>query len=405
VKIALIGTKGMNWGPHVFGGFETAVTELAPRLAAAGCDVTIYCRRHLYGGGFLADRMHGVRLRYVGGIESKNFGTMTNGVLSVADALRSHTDAIVLFNTGLGCLIPWIRATGCRALMHLDGLEWQRGKWGWLARRVFELGARISAGSADELIADSREIQRVYSKRYGRPGVFIPYGARLVDHVSDSLLQPFGIKPRSYYLLVTRFVPENNPLFVIEEFLRARTNRSLVVLGGNFYKSPYEEQIRKIKDPRVHFAGFIADPDLLYAFYRHSYAYIHGHSVGGTNPTMLEALANSCCVLALDTPFSREMLDGDRHGLFWHREDGELAEMVSLVDENPALVERYRRTALERIHGEYNWDHVASRYLELVGSIGRGRSLPKQHLGTDGGAAVTQQEEVGMNARAGAIGE
>src|SRR2546428_4008669 len=134
MKIALIGTKGMNWGPHVFGGFETAVTELAPRLAAAGCDVTIYCRRHLYGVGLLAENVRGVRLRYVGGVESKNLGTITNGVLSVADALRSRADAIVLFNTGLGFLIPGIQSTGCKVLMHLDGLEWERGKWGWLAR-------------------------------------------------------------------------------------------------------------------------------------------------------------------------------------------------------------------------------------------------------------------------------
>ena len=405
MKIALIGTKGMNWGPHVFGGFETAVTELAPRLAAAGCEVTIYCRRHLYGGGVLADKVRGARLRYIGGIESKNFGTMTNGVLSVADALRSGTDAIVLFNTGLGCLIPWIRAAGCRALMHLDGLEWQRGKWGWAARRMFELGARISAGSADELIADSREIQRVYANRYGRSGVYIPYGARLVESISDSLLQPYGIEAGSYYLLVTRFVPENNPLFVIEEFLRARTRRSLVVLGGNFYRSAYEEQIRRVEDPRVRFAGFIPDPDLLFAFYRYSYVYIHGHSVGGTNPTMLEALANSCCVLALDTPFSREMLGGDRYGLFWQKEEGDLAGKLSVIDAEPAMVERYRVAAVQRIHGEYNWDRVAGQYLDLVATLVRGKTSPKQRPVTNGGVGRDGRGEPAVSARAGAIEE
>lgn len=405
MKVALIGTKGMNWGPHVFGGFETAVTELAPRLAAAGCDVTIYCRRHLYGRGALTHRVNGVRLRYIGGLESKNFGTITNGALSVADALRSGADAIVLFNTGLGCFIPWIRAAGCRALMHLDGLEWQRGKWGWAARRMFELGARISAGSADELIADSREIQRVYGNRYGRSGVFIPYGARLVENISDSLLLPYGIKPGSYYLLVTRFVPENNPMFVIQEFLRARTKRSLVILGGNFYRSAYEDEIRRVKDPRVCFAGFIADPDLLYAFYRYSYVYIHGHSVGGTNPTMLEALANSCCVLALDTPFSREMLGGDRYGLFWQKEPGELAEKLSGIDAEPAVVERYRLAAVQRIHGEYNWDHVASQYLDLVATLVRGKSPPRRHPVTDGRIAADGEKEPEVSAGAEAIGE
>jgi len=396
MKIALIGTKGMNWGPHVFGGFETAVTELAPRLAAAGHDVTIYCRRHLYGRGALTEEVHGVQLRYIGGVESKNFGTMTNGVLSVADALRAGTDVIVLFNTGLGCLIPWIRSAGCRAIMHLDGLEWQRGKWGWAARRMFELGARIGARFADELIADSREIQRVYGSRYGRSGVFIPYGARLAVGIKHSLLLPYGVRPETYYLLVTRFVPENNALFIIQEFLRARTKRSLVVLGGNFYGSRYEEEIRQIKDPRVCFAGFIADPDLLYAFYRYSYVYIHGHSVGGTNPTMLEALANSCCVLALDTPFSREMLCGDRYGLLWQKREGELAERLSGLDVDPALVNRYRRSAVERIHGEYNWDHVASRYLDVIGSSRPTTSSGKWQgaTGEDSGAASHREPVV-----------
>jgi glycosyltransferase involved in cell wall biosynthesis len=405
MKIALIGTKGMNWGPHVFGGFETAVTELAPRLAAAGHDVTIYCRRHLYGGGVLADKVRGTQLRYIGGIESKNFGTMTNGVLSVADALRVGTNTIVLFNTGLGFLIPWIRLAGRRALMHLDGLEWQRGKWGWVARRVFEIGARISAGLADELIADSREIQRVYRSRYGRSGVFIPYGARLTQNISDSLLLPYGIEPGSYYLLVTRFVPENNPLLIIKEFLKTRTKRSLVVLGGNFYKSPYEEQIRQIKDPRVRFVGFIADPDLLYAFYRYSYVYIHGHSVGGTNPTMLEALANSCCILALDTPFSREMLGGDRYGLFWQTLEGELAEKISLLDVDPALVKRYRGAAVERIHDEYNWDRVASQYLNIVGPFSLAPSAPTGNLATYGRSAGVGQREPDVNGRTEAVGE
>jgi glycosyltransferase involved in cell wall biosynthesis len=257
--------------------------------------------------------------------------------------------------------------------MHLDGLEWQRGKWGWLARRVFELGAHLSARHADELIADAVEIQRVYRERYGRSGQFIPYGARLVDHISDSLLEPYGINPGSYYLLVTRFVPENNPLFVIREFLRAQTSRTLVVLGGNFYNSPYEREIREVKDPRVRFVGFIADPDALYAFYRHSYAYIHGHSVGGTNPTMLEALANSCCVLALDTPFSREMLSEGRYGLFWRRNDGSLRELLSKADADAGLVREFREVARSRIKGVYDWDSVASRYLEVLGSLSRER--------------------------------
>jgi len=396
VRVALVGTKGMNWGPHVFGGFETAVTELAPRLAAAGCDVTIYCRKHLYGRGPLEERVKGVRLRYVGGIEGKNFGTVTNGVLSIADALRSRTDAIVLFNTGLGLLVPWIRRTGCRVLMHLDGLEWQRGKWGWLARRVFELGAHLSARHADELIADAVEIQRVYAERYGRSGQFIPYGARLVDHISDSLLEPYGIKPGSYYLLVTRFVPENNPLFVIRQFLRSQTSRTLVVLGGNFYKSPYEKEIREVKDPRVRFAGFIADPDVLYAFYRHSYAYIHGHSVGGTNPTMLEALANSCCALALDTPFSREMLGGGLYGLFWQMNDGSLRELLARVDADAGLVRHFRGVALTRIKGAYDWDSVTSRYLDVL----RERPPGVDRSTMDRRGAVGVEAETGASAEA-----
>jgi glycosyltransferase involved in cell wall biosynthesis len=403
LKLALIGTKGMNWGPHVFGGFETAVTELAPRLADAGWDVTIYCRRHLYRSDVLATNVRGVRLRYIGGIESKNLGTMTNGALSVADALRSGSDTIVLFNTGLGWLVPVIRGARCRVLMHLDGLEWRRGKWGWLARRTFELGAQLSAWQADELIADSVEIQRIYEERYGRRGVFIPYGARMVEAISDALLVPYGLTPDSYYLLVTRFVPENNPLFIIREFLKTRARRTLVVLGGNFYNSPYEDEIRQITDPRIRFVGFIPDPDVLFAFYRYSYAYIHGHSVGGTNPTMLEALANSCCVLALDTPFSREMLDGDRYGLYWRREEGDLASRISTIDKDPATVEQYRSIAADRIRGEYNWDRVTSKYLDVLRSLVRkgpqaeeGRACPEGMTGPD---TDTKKEAMGSRYR------
>jgi glycosyltransferase involved in cell wall biosynthesis len=294
---------------------------------------------------------------------------MSNSLLSILLAIQDKTDLVVLFNLGPGIFVPLLKLFGIKVITHLDGVEWERGKWGRLARSMFRLGAFCNVKLADYLIADAQEISRIYRAKYGRESVMIPYGAETRNDLSSDRIQEYGLQPNEYYLLATRFVPENNPLFIIHNYLRTNSQKPLVVLGRNYYKSNYETEIMQIKDERIRFVGHIPDRKLLYEFYRYSYCYIHGHSVGGTNPTMLEALANSCCVLALSTPFNMEMLKGGDYGLFFDLDAEDFVEKVDFIDSHPDVADALKSKAIERIQTYYNWESVVSQYQELLASV------------------------------------
>ena len=367
--IAFIGTKGMNFGQDTFGGFETVVTELAPRLVANGYKITIYCRKNMYTVRTYPDEIEGVRLRFVGSAETKNLGTLTNSFISIINAIHEHTETVILFNLGLGIFVPLLKLFGIQVITHLDGVEWERSKWGWLAKWMFRFGAYFNTKFTDILIADAEEIRRIYLLEYHRDSVMIPYGAEIRSDLNTEYIENVNLTPDGYYLLVTRFVPENNPLFIIRNYLQSNSQKLLVVLGRNYYSSSYENEIRRIKDERIKFMGQIADRKHLYEFYRYSFGYIHGHSVGGTNPSMLEALANSSCVLALNTPFNREMLSNGKFGLFFDLESTDFIGKINYLDTHPEVVQYYKNRSIDRIKYYYNWDSVTESYLNLFDSI------------------------------------
>jgi glycosyltransferase involved in cell wall biosynthesis len=369
MKIAFIGTKGMNYGIDAFGGFETVATELAPRLVARGHSVTIYCRRNLYKTHDFPEEFKGVRLRFIGSIERKNLGTMTNSLMSILFAIKERFDLVMLFSLGPGVFVPLLKLFGIKVVTQLDGVEWERSKWGALARIMFKVGAFFNVRYADELIADANEIRRIYSDEYRRTPIMIPYGAEIRDDLDSSYIRQNALEPGGYFLLVTRFVPENYPLFVIQSYLQSGIRKPLVVLGFNYYDSKYEDEIKKIKDNRVKFIGHITDRCHLYEFYRFSYCYIHAHSVGGTNPTMLEALANSCCIVALETPFNVEMLDKGKYGLFFELDSIDLVKKIRYIDAHPEVATSLRNKSRERIYSYYNWDFVTNQYVDLLNSL------------------------------------
>lgn len=366
MKLAFIGTKGMNFGNTAFGGFETVVTELGPRLVNAGHQVTIYCRKKLYLTNRYPNKIRGVILKFLPSIESKNLGTMTNSFLSIVDAIRNKADVIYFFNLGLGIYLPFVKIFGIKTITNLDGVEWERGKWSNVAKMVFKTGAKLNIRYANYIIADSEEIRKIYLKKFNKDSVFIPYGAEIRNDLNCEQIKKFALKPNAYFLLTTRFIPENNPLFIIKNFLNTKTEKKLVVLGKNYYTSSYENRIKNIKDTRILFLGHIADRKLLYEFYHYSYSYIHGHSVGGTNPTMLEALANSCCILALDTKFNREMLENGKYGIFFKLNDKDFIEKIDYIDKSHQIVEGFKYRSKNRILKYYNWETVTKKYISLL---------------------------------------
>ena len=156
-------------------------------------------------------------------IETKNFGTLSNSLLAVLDSIKNKADVAFLFNLGLGLYLPLLKIFKIKVITNVDGIEWERAKWSNLAKFTFKLGAYLNYKLADYLVADANAMAEIYFNKFKcRPEV-IPYGAEIRDHLNSNEIKNYGLKPNGYYLLATRFIPENFPLFVIENFLKIST--------------------------------------------------------------------------------------------------------------------------------------------------------------------------------------
>lgn len=365
MRIAFVGTRGV---PARYGGFETAAEEIGARLVDRGHDVTVYCR---YRGQRLTSH-RGMRLVNLPALRLKSAETLTHTALSAAHLYRRPVDVAVLFNAANAPFIPAIQARGIPVAVHVDGLEWKRSKWGPLGRRYYLLCERFAARRADALIADARAIGAYYQARYGREPSFLPYGAPLQQDAAHDRLGELGLTPRSYHLVVARLEPENHVEMIIDGFHRSQAEHPLVVVGSAPYGDRYIRAVHAAaaSDDRIRFVGGIWDQQLLDELYAHAATYIHGHSVGGTNPSLLRAMGAGAPVLAFDVAFNREVL-GDAGTYF--SDPTELAGLVEQVETTSAAAQRLGQAARDRAGRLYRWSAVAEGYEELCRSLARER--------------------------------
>jgi len=356
VRIALFGARGI---PHTYSGTETFFGELAPRLAARGHEVIVYCRSGLFREK--PDSYRGVRLIYLPSIETKNLGTFTHTLACVGDVLFRGVDVMLVANVAnaLLCAVP--RLAGNKVALNVDGVEWERSKWGPIGRRYFHWNARLAGKiCSDGIITDAVEMQRIYLEQFGTRSVCIAYGANIETSTNPEAVRQYGLEPFGYYLIASRLVPENSADLIVRAFERFRSDRILAIAGDANYRSSFVDALRRTQDRRVRFLGHVSDSEHVKELHCNCYGYIHGHSVGGTNPALLKALGYGNLVLALDTPFNRQVMERD--GILFKNDADDLASKLQFVDDQPQVAERYRRQATQRILEEYTWDHITDQY-------------------------------------------
>ena len=259
-----------------------------------------------------------------------------------------------------------------KLVIHTDGLDWKRRKWGLVATAYLKFNYWLARKITSHLVSDSKELQRLYLEDYGTPSAFLTYGAH-VQHIEDEaahreILATYDADPGGYYLVVARMEPENNVDVIIREFERSDIKEPLLIVGGANYKSAYLERLQQTQDPRIRFLGPVYEPGHLTALHLGAKAYIHGHEVGGTNPSLLTAMGCGNLVLAHDVRFNREVLAGT--GLLWSKDEGSLLGQLHRVDEDGDTLRAEASTACrERITEFYTWDKAAAdheRYLRFV---------------------------------------
>jgi glycosyltransferase involved in cell wall biosynthesis len=359
LRIAMVGTRGV---PARYGGFETAVEEVGRRLADRGHRVVVYCRTTPEGTADDRPQEHlGMRLVHLPAARRRSLETLSHSALSVGHLLGHRADAAFVFNAANAPLLPALRAARIPVATHVDGLEWKRAKWGPVGQRYYRVAEAMAVRWSDALIADARGIADYYVREFAAPTTLITYGAPIIQPGSHRLAE-LGLEPEGYHLVVARFEPENHVHVIVDGYRRSGATKPLVVVGSAPYSDAYTAQLHRLADQRVRFLGGVWDQEQLDQLYANCATYLHGHSVGGTNPSLLRAIGAGAAVLAWDVVFNREVLR-DAGQYF-----GDPQEVARLVDRAEADRERLRtlgRRARERARA-YDWDLVTDGYEQLA---------------------------------------
>jgi glycosyltransferase involved in cell wall biosynthesis len=376
MRIAMIGTRGV---PARYGGFETAVEEVGRRLAVRGHDVTVYCRGEKAPDSFLG--MNRVTLPAV---KHPAVETLSHSTLSVAHLLgktlrRNGTDVAIVFNAANAILVPALKAARIPTAVHVDGLEWKRAKWGPNGKRWYLWGERLAVRWADELIADSTGISAYYRERYDADTRLLTYGAPILRNLEFDRLAELGLKRYGYHLVVARLEPENHVDVIMEGYRASSATLPLIVVGSVPYASEHSRRLEEIaaSDERITMLGGVWDQDLLNILYAGAASYLHGHSVGGTNPSLLRAMGAAASTVAFDVDFNHDVLADT--GLFF-TDPGALSPLLEQVEADPAAARARGEAARERAAEVYRWDDVALGYERMCADLAGLAAPPDPHV-------------------------
>jgi glycosyltransferase involved in cell wall biosynthesis len=364
MKIAILGTRGI---PASYSGFETAVEQLASRLSDRGHEVVVYCRPHVVDRKLAEYK--GAELVHLRTIQNKYLDTFVHTFRSAIHAAhKTRPDVALFFIAGNSPLCLITRRGEIPAVINIDGLDSDRGKWPALAKAYLRFAESRAPRWADRAITDSHAVAEVYERRYGTRIGVVPYGVEDPGFDGTETLERIGLEPGKYVLFVGRLEPENNPHLLVEAFSRIGAERSrgmkLAVVGGAPYASDYIRQVWRTADPRVVFPGYVFGRGY-WELQRHAYLFCAPTEVGGTHPVILEAMAAGNCVLVNDHRPNVETV-GDA-GIYFRGRAG-VDDLVAQLDRllnDPALVERYRHRALRRAKS-YSWDAVTDEYERLL---------------------------------------
>lgn len=356
-SVAIIGTRGY---PSYYGGFETAVRVLAPWLADRNWDVSVYGRP---GSQQASGGDPRVRVINTPGFETRSLSTLSYGFTSSAHAAVRRPSVALVMNVANGYWLPMLKSRGIPTTVNVDGIEWEREKWSRTAQRVFRRGAQMTARFGDELIFDSEVIASRWAREFHRDGHFIPYGGSPSDH---HVPLPFGLSKRGYALVVARFVPENTIAEFFDAAERIAEKYPVVIVGSSGYGGELEARASGLSDryERVIWTGHMSDDALLHSLWANAGAYFHGHSVGGTNPALVQAMASGAPTVARDTAYNREVLSDA--GVFVAPYATEISSAMLRLLESPSEQQRLSARGRERALSRYSWESVCAGYEAVI---------------------------------------
>ncbi len=366
MKIAFISTRGI---PNNYGGFEQFAEYISVGLVRRGHEVVVYSP-HFHP--YREPDYKGVRIKHIYSPEKwmgSSVGSFFYDFLSLRDALKKEKFDII-YEAGYTSIVPayiWFNVKRIKYPLfttNMDGLEYKRTKFNkWVQKFVF-WEERMAVKHSHYLIADNMGIHDYYKEKYGKESKFLAYGADVHEDYDVDVLKEYGLEAGGYFIVVARLEPENNLFMVLEGYLASNQygKRPLVVVGKT--NTPYGKYLveRYGRDCNIRFVGGIYDFRKLNSIRHYSYAYFHGHSVGGTNPSLLEAMASGCFILAHDNIFNRAVLG--ENALYYESTDA-ATEMLDGIDQAvSAHKKEYTERNLEVIRRDYSWEKLVDEHEE-----------------------------------------
>lgn len=359
MDVMIVGTRGV---PAKHGGFETFAEDLSLFLTSRGHKVVVYCQADR-AATLSEDEWNGVH-RVVIPSENHALGTVSYDWATTLHCSRRKGVVLTLgYNTAVFSLM--YRMHGLPNVMNMDGIEWRREKWSLPQRVWLWFNEWAGARFANHLVADHPEIAHHLRRHTSAKKItVIPYGADAVTSAQPGLLTAYGLESKSYYLLIARPEPENSILEIVRAFSRRTADDPLVVLGNYSGKgNGYRQQVLDSAGQRVHFIGAIYDREVVRALRFHAKAYIHGHRVGGTNPSLVESLAAGNAIIAHDNRFNR-WVAGEHAKFFAGTQD--LEEILELLAQAPLRLLEMEEASRQRHKDEFEKEKVLLAYEELL---------------------------------------
>ena len=384
--VYIIGSKGI---PAKYGGFETFVEKLTEYKKDARIQYHVACMAENSAKSGITDKHFEHNGAKCFNVDVPNIGpakaiyydiTALKYAIKLAKENQDNNPIFYVLACRIGPFIgrlkKQIQDLGGKLFVNPDGHEWKRAKWSYPVRQYWKFSERLMVKQADLLICDSKNIEKYIQEdyeSYSPVTTYIAYGTDLekssLNHTNAEVLKWFNtndIRPNEYYLIVGRFVPENNYETMIKGFIKSSTEKSLVLIT-NVEKNKFYEKLKEKtnfdKDNRIKFVGTVYDQELLKYIRENAFAYLHGHEVGGTNPSLLEALASTKLNLLLDVGFNREV--GESTALYWNRDSDSLRSLIDGIENKHQGYLGSISGARERILSNYSWDIIINNYERL----------------------------------------
>ncbi len=375
MKIAILGTRGI---PNSYGGIEEFAEQVSVELCILGHEMTVY---QTSDHPFKTGNYRGVRLSSHLNLEKQlgPAGQFIYDLLCILDSRKQNFDIILQVGYTSSSVWSWLLPSQKSLIVtNMDGLEWKRSKWNTWVKSFLKKAEKWAVTNSNFLVSDSLAIRKFIQEKYQKDSAYIPYGSYHIDqNPQDDLLQEFGLVPFEYNLLIARLESENNIEMIIQATIESGNHRQKLVVTGSLATKFGQYLHQTYADhPSIHFTDGVFDREKLSMLRCFSNFYFHGHCVGGTNPSLLEAMGGYCLIYAHENDFNRLIL-GEEGFYFSTKED-----LVQIIQKAPrkTMSHPFLSKNLEKVKTIYSWQNVAKAYEQLFNELLNGENPKPNHF-------------------------